>query len=160
LPSQISKRSKQREVTAPGRSRDPVPATSSRCAGTQFSVPSDWKFGTTRSPMTYPVTRTPAKSSELEGPRSGVLDDDWPDVLAALRRGIKQPNDAAAARAAIGYVQLVYRRQLQQPTDEQPRQADPLDVASMSREQRDALKRRLLAEHPHLAEQLGLELSG
>jgi hypothetical protein len=31
---------------------------------------------------------------------------------------------------------------------------DPLDVASMSREQRDALKRELLRRHPHLAEEL------
>jgi hypothetical protein len=30
----------------------------------------------------------------------------------------------------------------------------------MSREQRDALKRKLLAEHPHLAEQLGIEYTG
>jgi hypothetical protein len=37
---------------------------------------------------------------------------------------------------------------------------DPLDIASMTREQRDALKRRLLPEHPHLAEQLGIEYTG
>jgi hypothetical protein len=30
---------------------------------------------------------------------------------------------------------------------------DPLDVASMSREQRDALKRQILRQHPELAEQ-------
>ena len=33
---------------------------------------------------------------------------------------------------------------------------DPLDVASMTREQRDALKRELLRQHPELAEQYGL----
>jgi hypothetical protein len=52
----------------------------------------------------------------------------------------------------VAYVQLVYGRQLQQPADETP--ADPLDVASMSPEQRDALKRRILAQHPHLVQQL------
>jgi hypothetical protein len=57
----------------------------------------------------------------------------------------------------IGYVQLVYGRQLQQKEDEQPTGSDPLDIASMTREQRDKLKRKLLAEHPHLAEQLGLD---
>jgi hypothetical protein len=31
---------------------------------------------------------------------------------------------------------------------------DPLDVASMSHEQRDALKRELLRQHPHLAQEL------
>ncbi len=52
---------------------------------------------------------------------------------------------------AVSYVQLVYGRQLQQSDDEQS--ADPLDVSQMTREQRD-LKRRILAKHPHLAEQL------
>jgi hypothetical protein len=52
----------------------------------------------------------------------------------------------------VAYVQLVYGRQLQQPMDEQP--ADPLDVSAMTREQRDALKRRILAQHPHLVEEL------
>jgi hypothetical protein len=31
---------------------------------------------------------------------------------------------------------------------------DPLDIASMTREQRDALKRELLRLHPHLAQEL------
>ena len=80
-----------------------------------------------------------------------ALDDDWPDVLAALRAGIKSGKPSERARAAIGYVQLVYGRQLQQPSDEQP--ADPLDVSAMTREQRDALKRRILAQNPHLADE-------
>jgi hypothetical protein len=37
---------------------------------------------------------------------------------------------------------------------------DPLDVVSMTREQRDQLTRTLLAKHPHLAEQLWLEHTG
>jgi hypothetical protein len=49
-------------------------------------------------------------------------------------------------------VQLVYGRQLQKPEDEQP--ADPLDVSAMTREQRDALKRRILSQHPELVDQL------
>jgi hypothetical protein len=49
-------------------------------------------------------------------------------------------------------VQLVYGRQLQQPKDEQT--SDPLDVASMTPEERDTLKRRILAQHPHLVSQL------
>jgi hypothetical protein len=47
----------------------------------------------------------------------------------------------------VAYVQLVYGRQLQQPMDEQP--ADPLDVSAMTREQRDALKRRISAPPPY-----------
>jgi hypothetical protein len=52
----------------------------------------------------------------------------------------------------VAYVQLVHGRQLQQPKDEQT--SDPLDVASMTREERDALKRRILRQHPHLVSQL------
>jgi hypothetical protein len=83
---------------------------------------------------------------------AAALDDDFPDVLEALRRGLKDKNAAVAARTAVAYVQLVYGRQLLQPEDEQP--ADPLDVSAMTREQRNALKRRILAEHPHLVQEL------
>ncbi len=73
-------------------------------------------------------------------------------MLAALRRGLEDKDARKAAAVAVSYVQLVYGRQLQQPEDEQP--ADPLDVSQMTREQRDALKRRLLAQHPELVEEL------
>jgi hypothetical protein len=84
--------------------------------------------------------------------QAAALDDDFPAVLAALRRGLKDKDAGRVARTAVAYVQLVYGRQLQQPADEQP--ADPLDVSAMTREQRDALKRRILAQHPHLVEEL------
>jgi hypothetical protein len=70
----------------------------------------------------------------VKSPRSALaLDDDWPDELAALRAGIKSGKPAEGARAAIGYVQLVYGRQLQQKEDEQPTGSDPRDIASMTR---------------------------
>jgi hypothetical protein len=81
-----------------------------------------------------------------------ALDDDWPKVLEALRRGLEDKSAHAAAQTAIAYVQLVYGRQLQQPADEQP--ADPLNVNVMTREERDALKRRILSQHPHLVGEL------
>jgi hypothetical protein len=80
------------------------------------------------------------------------LDDDWPQVLAALRRGLADKSAATAARTAIAYVQLVYGRQLQQPEDEQP--ADPLDVSAMTREERERWKAYILRKHPELVEQL------
>lgn len=86
-----------------------------------------------------------------------ALDDDWPDILAALRRGLKDPDSARASRTAVAYVQLVYGRQLQQKEDEQPTGSDPLDIASMTREQRDKLKRTLIAQHPHLVYELELD---
>jgi hypothetical protein len=74
-------------------------------------------------------------------------------VLAALRRGLEDKDAGKAARTAIAYVQLVYGRQLQQPADETS-SPHPLDVSAMTREQRDALKRRILSQHPHLVEEL------
>ncbi len=53
----------------------------------------------------------------------------------------------------MAYVQLVYGRQVQQPADETPTE-DPLDVSAMTREQRDALERKILAQHPELVEKL------
>jgi hypothetical protein len=72
-------------------------------------------------------------------------------VLAALRRGLSDEDSRKAGAVAASYVQLVYGRQLQRPTDEQP--ADPLDVSAMTREQRDSLKRRILAQHPELVQE-------
>ena len=81
------------------------------------------------------------------------LNDDWPAVLAALRRGLEDKDARKAAAVAVSYMQLVYGRQLKQPSDEAT-QNDPLDVASMTREERDALKRRILAQDPHLVQEL------
>jgi hypothetical protein len=97
----------------------------------------------------------PLRSRDARGSReyaARALDDDWPQVLAALRRGLEDKDAGKAARTAVAYVQLVYGRQLQQPEDEQP--ADPLDVSAMTREQRNALKRRILEKHPHLVQEL------
>jgi hypothetical protein len=82
-----------------------------------------------------------------------------PTQCAALRRGLEDKDAGKAAAVAVSYVQLVYGRQLQQPADETAA-SDPLDVSQMTREERDALKRRILSQHPHLASrrERGLEL--
>ncbi len=99
-----------------------------------------------------PVPREGARRAGVRE-RAPALDDDWPDVFTALRAGLEEDKDAGrAARTAIAYVQLVYGRQLQQPVDEQP--TDPLHVSAMTREQRDALKRRILEQHPELVDEL------
>jgi hypothetical protein len=84
-----------------------------------------------------------------------ALDDDWPDVLAALRRGLKDGDARKASQTAVSYVQLVFGKQLQKPEDEKPA-SDPLEIGSMTRVERDELKRKLLSEHPELAERLRL----
>jgi hypothetical protein len=126
-----------------------------KCAGHLKLVPLDSAVGV-EGRRKAAEKRRQARQSVRE--RAALaLDDDWPDVLAALRAGIKAGKPAERARAAIGYVQLVYGRQLQQKEDEQPTGGDPLDIASMTREQRDKLKRRLLTQYPHLADELGLD---
>jgi hypothetical protein len=85
---------------------------------------------------------------------AAALDDDFPDVLEALRRGLKDKSAATAARTAIAYVQLVYGRQLQQPEDETPPAVEALDVSRMTIAERESLKRRILARHPHLVEEI------
>ncbi len=101
---------------------------------------------------TYPRELVRAREAWSTG-AAQALDEDWPDVLAALRRGLSDKDAGRAARTAIAYVQLVYGRQLQQPEDEAPSE-DPLDVSRMTREEREALKRRLLAQHPELVDEL------
>jgi hypothetical protein len=115
------------------------------------------------TPKRVAARRTPANASDAPGlwmpGRMSVreraaagLDDDFPAVLAALRRGLEDKDARKPAAVAVSYLQLVYGRQLQQPADEAP--SDPLKVSAMMREQRDALKRRILAQHPHLVSQL------
>jgi hypothetical protein len=70
-----------------------------------------------------------------------------------LKTGFGFPTARAAAQAAIRYVQLVYGSQLQRPDDEKLAD-DGLDVASVTHEQRDQLKRQLLAMHPQLTAKL------
>jgi hypothetical protein len=125
-----------------------------KCAGHLKLVPLDSAVGVEGRRKAAEKRREARESIRVRAARA--LDDDWPDVLAALRRGLKDNDAGKASRAAIGYVQLVYGRQLQQQLDEQPADVDPLDVASMTREQRDELKRKLLAQYPHLVDELGL----
>jgi hypothetical protein len=49
-----------------------------------------------------------------------ALDDDWTQVLAALRRGLEDKDAGKAARTAVAYVQLVYGRQLQPANAQRP----------------------------------------
>jgi hypothetical protein len=71
-----------------------------------------------------------------------ALDDDWPQVLAALRRGLDDKDSGKAARTAVAYVQLVYGRQLQQPMDAGNPHAAGLQAARGCRLPRDQLSNR------------------
>ena len=65
-----------------------------------------------------------------------------------MRRGLA----VRVAGKAVAFVQLAVGRQLLQPEDAQ--QAVPRDACAMPIEQRNALKRRILAQHPHLVQEL------
>jgi hypothetical protein len=55
---------------------------------------------------------------------------------------------------AVAYVQFVYGRQLQQSVDETPPAVEALDVSRMTIAERESLKRRILARHPRLAQEI------
>jgi hypothetical protein len=65
-----------------------------------------------------PPRRPSAAGAPITGVReraAHALDDDFPAVLAALRRGLDDKDAGKAARTAVAYVQLVYGRQLHSP---------------------------------------------
>jgi hypothetical protein len=127
-----------------------------KCAGHLKLVPLDSKTG---------VQARQRRAEERKRARLSVrdrvgeaLEENVEEVIAALKDGIRLADRKAAAKAAGDWIALVYGRQLQKPEDEKPSE-DPLDVASMTREERDRLKRKLLAQHPELAQQLRLASS-
>jgi hypothetical protein len=80
-------------------------------------------------------------------------------VVAAYLAGIRSDDPTRAYRAADASISRVHGRPKETIETQLPALVDPLDIASMSREQRDALKRTLIAQHPHLVDELGLDTS-
>ena len=52
----------------------------------------------------------PCRTLHVRERAARALDDDWPQVLAALRRGLDDKDARKAAAVAVSYVQLVYGR--------------------------------------------------
>jgi hypothetical protein len=77
------------------------------------------------------------------------------EVVAAYLAGIRSDDPNRAYRAADAWISRVHGRP-KETVENVTASDDPFDVASMTREERDALKRRLVAEHPDAARQLGL----
>ena len=73
--------------------------------------------------------------------------------MAAYLAGIRSDDPNRAHRAADAWISRVHGRP-KETVENVSASDDPLDVASMTREQRDALKRELLRQHPHLAQEL------
>ena len=80
------------------------------------------------------------------------LEEHADEVVAAYLAGIRSDDPNRAYRAADAWISRVHGRP-KETVENVSAWDDPLDVASMSREQRDALKREILRQHPELVEQ-------
>ena len=79
-------------------------------------------------------------------------------MVAAYLAGIRSGDPNRAYRAADAWISRVHGRP-KETVENVTVPDDPLDIAAMSREEREALKRRLIAENPEVARSLGLELA-
>jgi len=103
----------------------------------------------------------PPTSSSRAGPKSGwetlrdklarKLEEHADEVVAAYLAGIRSNDPNRAYRAADAWISRVHGRP-KETVETVSRPDDSLDIASMTREQRDALKRELLRQHPELVE--------
>jgi hypothetical protein len=76
-------------------------------------------------------------------------------VEVAYLAGIRSDDPNRAYRAADAWISRVHGRPTETVENVSARE-DPRDVAAMTCEQRDALKRELLRKHPELAGGFGL----
>jgi hypothetical protein len=122
-----------------------------------------WPAATRRTLQPVPPRKARSARDPLAGLRDKLareLEEHADEVVAAYLAGIRSGDPNRAYRAADAWISRVHGRPKETIETQLPALDDPLDVASMTREPRDKLKRRLLAEHPHLAEQLGIEYTG
>jgi hypothetical protein len=83
------------------------------------------------------------------------LEEHADEVVAAYLAGVRSDDPNRAYRAADTWISRVHGRP-KETVENVTAPDDPLDVASMTREERDRLKRRLVAEHPDAARAVGL----
>ncbi len=100
-----------------------------------------------------------ARRETLRDKLARKLEEHADEVVAAYLAGIRSDDPNRAYRAADAWISRVHGRP-KETVENVTVPDDPLDIAAMSREERDALKRRLIAENPEVAASLGLELVG
>ena len=86
------------------------------------------------------------------------LEEHADEVVAAYLAGIRSDDPNRAYRAADAWISRVHGRP-KETVENVSAWDDPLDVASMTREERDRLKRKLVAANPEAARQLGLTIA-
>ena len=96
-----------------------------------------------------------ARRETLRDKLARELEEHADEVVAAYLAGIRSDDPNRAYRAADAWISRVHGRP-KETVENVTVPDDPLDIASMTREERDRLKRRLVAEHPDAARALGL----
>jgi hypothetical protein len=81
------------------------------------------------------------------------LEEHTDEVVAAYLAGIRSDDPNRAYRAADAWISRMHGRP-KESVDNVAVPHDGLDVAAMTIEERKRLKREILRQHPHLAEQL------
>ena len=96
-------------------------------------------------------------ASAGDAPRQACckLEEHADEVVAAYLSGIRSDDPNRAYRAADAWISRVHGRPKETVENVTPLD-DSIDVASMTREERDKLKRQLIAEFPDQARRLGL----
>ena len=92
-----------------------------------------------------------ARRETLQDKLARKLDEHADEVVAAYLAGIRSDDPNRAYRAADAWISRVHGRP-KETVENVTAPDESLDVASMSREQREPLKRELLRQNPELAE--------
>jgi hypothetical protein len=96
-----------------------------------------------------------ARRERLRDKLARELEEHADEVVAAYLAGIRSDDPNRAYRAADAWISRVHGRP-KETIENVSAWDDPLDVSKMTREERDALKKEILRQHPELAEQYGL----
>ncbi|MGZ4363537.1 MAG: hypothetical protein ACXVE1_08720 [Gaiellaceae bacterium] len=99
-----------------------------------------------------------ARRETLRDKSARKLEEHADEVVAACFAGIRSGDPNRAYRAADAWISRVHGRP-RETVENVTVPDDPLDIASMTREERDRLKRKLVAANPEAARELGLTIA-
>jgi hypothetical protein len=99
-----------------------------------------------------------ARRETLQDKLARKLDEHADEIVAAYLAGIRSDDPNRAYRAADAWISRVHGRP-KETVENVTVPDDPLDIASTTREERDRLKRHLVAANPEAARQLGLTIA-
>ena len=111
-----------------------------------------------RSLTKPPTQKARVRRETLRDKLARKLKEHADQVVAAYLAGIRSNDANRAYRAAEAWISRVHGRP-KETIENVTMPEDPLDIASMTREERDRLKRKLVAANPEAARQLGLTIA-